>query len=135
METVVIKSGRVLQILALGTSDRCEYLSFVADLEKNEPKTAAKLQARIDYSAENGIPKDIDKCRKLVGTEEIWELKANQSRVLWFFIDSDGSIVISHGFTKKTQKTPRNQIERAEGRRRAYLAGEDVEEDESNDQT
>ena len=54
---------------------------------------------------------------------EIWECRiqfgGNIFRILCFF---DGAeVVLSHGFQKKTQKTPRNEIEKAENYRIDYL--------------
>lgn len=46
----------------------------------------------------------------------IFELRAslgnNAARVLYFFVSGQKAI-LTHGFVKKTQKTPRSQIERA----------------------
>lgn len=54
----------------------------------------------------------------------IFELRAvqgsNISRALFFFY-IEGRIVITHGFVKKTQKTPRAQIELAKKYRADYL--------------
>ncbi len=57
--------------------------------------------------------------------EGIFELrfkgKEVQIRVLFFFF-SGKRIIFTHGFVKKTQKTPRKEIETAEGRRKDFLA-------------
>ena len=62
--------------------------------------------------------------KKLVNTEEIWEcriqLASNAYRIFCFF-DGASVIVLTHGLIKKTQKTPRREIERAEAYRRDYL--------------
>lgn len=54
----------------------------------------------------------------------IFELRCQQSnnitRILYFFFVNQ-NIVITNGFTKKTQKTPRNEIELAKTRRKDYL--------------
>lgn len=54
----------------------------------------------------------------------IFELRCQQSknktRILYFF-NADQNIVMTNGFTKKTQKTPRNEIELAKTRRKDYL--------------
>ena len=54
----------------------------------------------------------------------IFELRAvqgsNISRALFFFY-AEGRIVITHGFIKKTQKTPRAQIELAKKYRADFL--------------
>lgn len=62
--------------------------------------------------------------KKLVATEEIWEVRAqfggNTFRVLGFFADVT-VLVLTNGFAKKTQKTPPQEIALAEQRRRDYL--------------
>ncbi|WP_214310615.1 type II toxin-antitoxin system RelE/ParE family toxin [Bifidobacterium simiarum] len=52
--------------------------------------------------------------KKLGG--DIWEIRSRQSaniQRVCYFVASDGRYVITHGFTKKTQKTPKSEIERA----------------------
>ncbi len=44
--------------------------------------------------------------------EEIWELRPLRDRIL-FVAWLDGSFVLLHYFVKKTQKTPRREIEKA----------------------
>lgn len=52
--------------------------------------------------------------------EAIWELKpTNQVRVLGFHYNN--SFVITHGFYKKSEKTPQNQIDKADNRRKKFL--------------
>ncbi len=54
----------------------------------------------------------------------IFELRAkvgsNISRVLYFFVVGR-KIIITNGFVKKTQKTPKNEIELAKKYRNEYL--------------
>lgn len=61
--------------------------------------------------------------KKLVDSEGLWEVRAQQGgdafRLLGF---SDGQeLVLVSGFTKKTEKTPKREIEVAEARRKDYL--------------
>ncbi len=60
---------------------------------------------------------------KMPGTDEIWECRtkfgSNIYRVLAFW--DKGEVVLTHGFVKKTQKTPKNEIERAESYKRDYF--------------
>jgi phage-related protein len=55
--------------------------------------------------------------KKLEATDDIWEcrvqLGSNTYRLLGFFSEG-GVIILTHGFPKKSQKTPRNEIKRAE---------------------
>lgn len=59
----------------------------------------------------------------------IFELRAqigtDISRVLYFFV-VDQTVILSHGFIKKTQKTPVREIERAERNRAEYMRRGDL---------
>ncbi len=61
--------------------------------------------------------------KKLVGTD-IWEcrvtLGSDAYRILCFFA-GNSVVVLTHGFAKKTQKTPMAEIERAEAYRKDFL--------------
>ena len=61
--------------------------------------------------------------KKLEGTEDIWECRiqfgSDAYRIFCFFLDN--LVVLTHGFVKKSQKTPPHEIERAEAYRRGFL--------------
>ena len=50
---------------------------------------------------------------------EIWELRPLRNRILFFGYDGETIVLLSH-FIKKTQKTPRREIEKAERRMEEY---------------
>ena len=62
--------------------------------------------------------------KKLANTEDIWEVRVDGRdktyRILGFF-DGNKMIVLNHAFIKKTQKTPKRNIEVAENRKRDYM--------------
>lgn len=62
--------------------------------------------------------------KKLIGTEEIWECRiqfgSNICRIFCFF-DSHSVVILTHGFAKKSMKTPKQEITLAENNRRDYL--------------
>ncbi len=62
--------------------------------------------------------------KKLTGTEEIWECRvtfgSNAYRIFCFFA-GNSVVVLTHGFAKKSQKTPKAEIEKAESYRKDYL--------------
>jgi len=62
--------------------------------------------------------------KKLTGTEEIWECRiafgSNAYRIFCFFAENS-VVVLTHGFTKESQKTPKTEIERAEAYRKDFL--------------
>ena len=62
--------------------------------------------------------------KKLVNTDDIWEVRiqfgGNIFRLLGF-LDSEELLILTSGFAKKTQKTPRQEIVTAEKRKQDYL--------------
>lgn len=62
--------------------------------------------------------------KKLVGTQEIWECRiqfgSNAYRILCFFMENS-VVVLTHGFVKKSQKTPKAEIKKAEAYRKDFL--------------
>ncbi len=80
-----------------------------------------KTQARFEWSIEQLRVRNVQAAEPLVKHIEgkIWELRRASSdniyRVMYFFF-TGRQIVLLHGFQKKTQKTPRSEIETAEQR-------------------
>ena len=62
--------------------------------------------------------------KKLVGTGDIWEIRVQiggaRYRFLGFF-DGAELLILTHGFSKKQQKTPAREIGLAIERRKDYL--------------
>ncbi len=91
---------------------------FLLSLDR---KMRAKMIRTIDMLAQNGT-----KLREPYSApleDGIFELRAkvgsNISRVLYFFIVGQ-QVILSHGFIKKTQKTPPREIERARKNRQDF---------------
>lgn len=53
-------------------------------------------------------------------SDEIWELRPLRNRILFFAYDGQQFILLSH-FIKKTQKTPRKEIEKAKNLMSDYI--------------
>ena len=53
--------------------------------------------------------------------EDIWELRPGNNRVFYFYYKND-TFVLLHHFRKKSQKTPRREIEKAKAERDDYLS-------------
>ena len=61
--------------------------------------------------------------KHLKNTTELYEIRirvGNNIYRIFCFFDLDNLVVIGHGFQKKTQKTPKQQIERAEQIKKEY---------------
>ena len=95
---------------------------FLGSLTKN---MKAKLLQSISLLSERGYRLREPYSKPL--QDGIFELRAqfggNISRVLYFFVIK-GRAVLTHGFIKKTKKTPQQEIERAKRYREDYLRRE-----------
>ncbi|WP_159981375.1 type II toxin-antitoxin system RelE/ParE family toxin [Roseobacter cerasinus] len=70
-------------------------------------------------TAEFGWPIGMPLCRSIRGRKGLWEIRSNLSdgriaRV--FFCAHEESMVLLHGFIKKSQKTPEKELDTAEKR-------------------
>ena len=82
-----------------------------------------KIVYNVDKVANGYMDKDLFK--KLDGTD-IWEFrtlyKGIQYRLLAFWdTDAETLVIATHGFVKKTQKTPSKEINKAEAIRKLYF--------------
>jgi phage-related protein len=50
----------------------------------------------------------------------IWELRPGNNRVFYFFFEND-TFVLLHSFRKKSQKTPKRELDKARAERTDYL--------------
>lgn len=93
--------------------------SFIDSLDV---KMAAKVIWTIKLFQEEGCDLRLPYSEYLI--DGIYELRAKQgnniSRVMYFFVIGNKA-VLTHGFTKKTQKTPIKEIERAKRYRDDYM--------------
>ncbi len=93
---------------------------FLTSLDR---KSAEKLLYIVDLAEQNNDPKLF---KKLNG--EIWEFRSKylgkQNRLLAFWDKStpeDTLVIATHGFIKKSQKTPPKEIKRAEKLKQEYF--------------
>ena len=101
-----------------------EIWNFLEELRK---KAHTNKDARIQHKQialyiqllqDNGtrLPENITKHIE----DGIWELRPGNNRVFYFFFEKD-IFVLLHHFRKKTQKTPKSEIEKAKFERRDYI--------------
>lgn len=84
-------------------------------------KTRAKLLKIINYIKKYGVNSVPKYTKKLTGTN-LWELRTLgkiNARII-YFTSRNNTIILLHGFIKKSQKTPKNDIEIAKNRLRQY---------------
>lgn len=94
-----------------------EFLDSLPDKDGQKVAWVLRLVERLDRVPEQHL-------KKLVGTEDLWEIRAqaggNSYRLLGFF-DGPSLLILTGGFSKKQQKTPRREIEIAQQRRSDYF--------------
>jgi phage-related protein len=94
-----------------------EFLDSLSDQHARKASWVLRLVERLDRVPAQHL-------KKLVGRDELWEVRVQTGgrdyRLLGFF---DGSVllVLTSGFVKKQEKTPRKEIELAQHRRSEYL--------------
>lgn len=92
-------------------------------ISRLDTKSIAKVLYNIDIAEQTNDPKLF---KKLQG--DIWEFRTkfsgNQIRLLAFWDKTDGNktlVLATHGFIKKVDKVPVNEIERAKSIRKKYF--------------
>jgi len=105
-----------------GTSELWDFLVVLQqkaltnkDARIQHKQIAQYIQLLQDHGTRLGenITKNVD--------EDIWELRPGNNRVLFFF-HRNNTYDLLHHFRKKTQKTPRREIERAKAERDDWIA-------------
>jgi phage-related protein len=100
------------------------YDEFVEQLMEAEQK---KLDRAVSRLADRGLPTNVQKGRAFKGLENLVEIKEHGLRVIWFESGERSATgkrvrVLTHGFRKKSNRTPSREIERAERIKREYMA-------------
>ncbi len=92
-------------------------------ISKLDPKTIKKVLYNIDLAEQTNGPKLFKKLQN-----EIWEFRTKfadiQIRLLAFWDKTDNKetlVIATHGFVKKVDKVPANEIERAVRLREKYF--------------
>jgi phage-related protein len=107
-------------VLAIcGPRSDCPLLEFLSGLEARLAADGRAMLRLLRFAAEHGPPRNVELSHKIAG--EIWELIAGRVRVLWFY-DEGRLVICSHGFVKRTRKTPQRDIDRALAAYQAYRA-------------
>lgn len=118
----IINIMKKIEFILAKDSDGVSYLEKYLDTLQD--KQADKLLARIEAIENLGLEISIRQKYVKKIADNLFEIRSrvgnSQQRALYFqYIDN--KYVITHGFTKKTQKTPKREITRAKSIRRKYL--------------
>lgn len=113
-------SSRFKVLAACDARGGCPVLDFLENLSRSEAKLQTAVLAFLrERVAAYGPPTNGEQCKEL--EDGILEFKKGPVRILWFW-DADQVVLCTHAFRKRTQKTPRREIDRARQVRSNYLA-------------
>ena len=109
------------------TSDgRCPVKEFIKEfIDLFSPEGKAKYIFISDLLEDYGLKVKGPYVKPIAGSRKLFEIrikdKSNIHRIFYFALTGK-KLVLLHGFTKKTEKTPRREIEIAESRIEEYLS-------------
>ena len=100
--------------------DTCPVEAFLDSLSSKQAQKVAWVLMLIEEL--HRVP--VAYFKQLENTQGIWEVRVQSSnnifRLLGFF-ENDDLVILTHGFQKKSQKTPKREIALAQARRSDYL--------------
>src|SRR5215813_7839543 len=98
----------------------CPYNDYLAELRRSgAKKDEAKILQAVVRLRERGAQElaQIALAKKM---NDVWELRPKSHRIFFFFDSGRQTYVLLHGYRKKSQKTPSDEIEMAERLRAEY---------------
>ena len=98
--------------------DFLEALRLKAHTNKDARIQHKQASLYIELLQQNGTHMNAEITKHL--DDGIWELRPGNNRVFYFFYQND-TYVLLHQFRKKSQKTPKREIEKAKTERNDYL--------------
>ncbi|MCC5934640.1 MAG: type II toxin-antitoxin system RelE/ParE family toxin [Balneolales bacterium] len=101
-------------------SGKSPITNFLDSLNSKQAKRVTWVLNLVEQK--DRVPREYFK--KLSGTSGIWEVRVQSGSDIFRllgFIDDGKFVVLTNGFVKKSQKTPKNEIDIAENRKSDYL--------------
>lgn len=93
--------------------------SWIEITKVSEPSVYKRFRYELDYlelfgeQFQKGFCKETETIKRLKDTDDIWQLRVNDYRIFYFYLDNE-TIVMLNWFRKKTNKTPKKEIQKAE---------------------
>lgn len=107
---------------AKGSQPVKEYIELLGNRkDKNSRIKLNKIKFIISNLQEYGFDLGMPYIRRI--NNDLWEMRPIRDRI-FFFCFKDERFILLHYFVKKTQKTPKNEIERAMKEMNEYMQGE-----------
>jgi len=101
----------------LGTCPVEEFLDSLTGKQAQKVTWVLQLIEEMDL-----IP--VQYFKKLVNTDDLWEVRVQMGNNIFRllgFLEENKVVILNNAFQKKTQKTPKKEIQLAEARKKDYL--------------
>ena len=95
-----------------------EYARHVYDTGRKVD--AAKIRALVDLLSRSGS-QQLVAMRKAEKMNDVWQLRPGHHRIFYFWNAQAGRYVLLNGFRKRSGRTPRRELNRAESLRAEHL--------------
>lgn len=92
---------------------------WMEKVKVSEPSVYKRFRYELDFlelfgeQLRKGLCKETETIKRLKDTDDIWQLRVDDYRVFYFYFDNE-TIVMTNYFRKKTNKTPKKEIKKAE---------------------
>jgi len=116
MDLELITEGSAFTIYGMMAGE--PVTQFLEKLRKMDDAEYARIDRRITQMAERGSSRRQDEFNDL--GNGLFEMKSRGGTRIMFFYDKGWLVICTHGFVKKSQKTPRRQLELARTRKSEY---------------
>jgi phage-related protein len=116
MDLELVTEGASFTIYGMTTGEGVSW--FLDELQRNDADEYARLDRRISQLAERGASRRKTEFNDL--GDGLYELKTRGGARIIFFYDAGRLVICTQGFAKKSQKTPKRELEKALERKKAY---------------
>lgn len=116
LRNVVTGSFRV--VAAVTDRGECPLVDFLEGLEGGLADDGSRMAAVLEQVAGDGPRRDTQVSRQI--GPGLFEFRKGRIRIAWF-CDEGTLVICTHGFVKKTQKTPPAEIHKAMSIRKRYF--------------
>ncbi len=104
------------------SEEECELFSFLSSLSKKDLESWNALVAIMESMAAAPEGPMLGLLSHEMGSSKhkIYRFGKGRLRIAWFYGEENKIVICSHGYYKKTQKTPAAEIKKAEKNYKAY---------------
>jgi phage-related protein len=100
---------------------RCPFTEYVESIRRSGGLASATRITRVVEALEDMGSQALVSLRRSEKMNDVWQLRSGPHRIFYFWDRSNRRYVILNGFRKRTERTPRREIQRAERLMQEYF--------------